>query len=225
MSSPKPIVLAALFTAALCVSCAEDARSPASAPADADDGFDLGDQDAGVSDERDTPDPVEDEAAPPEPVCELGQTRCLDARTAEVCEDEQLGFAAQSCAPEEVCRDGECGEADCVLGQMQCLNQRNFRRCDEVDGFPTLVELECPEGEVCDQDICQPQVCDPDALPTCLDQDTALFCDPPGIALREMDCFQGQICLQNGCQTQLCNPGTAICRGINIEVCNEPPMS
>ncbi len=157
----------------------------------------------------------------PEPLCTAGQTRCADARTVERCDDPLAGFAASPCPDPQICDQGQCIDPDCTLGQATCLNLRTLQTCEDVEGIPTFTEVTCGGDEVCDAAACQARVCDPDALPTCEDLDTALVCEPPGLSVTPQDCFPGQVCVDQGCQTQLCNPGTTICRGDNVEICNE----
>ena len=156
-----------------------------------------------------------------EPQCEADEVRCADTRTLERCNDPFAGFEAEACPEAQFCVEGVCQDAECELGTIQCLGRDTSQACVDVEGIPTIEVQPCDDGFVCTEGGCQEQVCDPDAPPTCLDSDTALFCDPPGIATREQDCFQGQICLNAGCQTQLCNPGVTVCRGEVIERCND----
>lgn len=179
----------------------------------------AGDEDTSEDQEEDVA-PVEDEPTPM-PQCEEGEARCADLNTLERCEDPLAGFVAEPCPEGQLCQGGACQDPACEVGARQCLGLESVQQCEDVEGIPTLTVTDCGDGEVCFESQCLPQVCDPDAPPTCQDENTALFCDPPGVAERPQACFQGQICLNNGCQTQLCNPGTTICRGETIERCNE----
>jgi hypothetical protein len=184
---------------------------------DPDLGVDSGDSGVG----NDVSDGVEDVGAGPTQLCEEGTRRCRDETSAEVCNDETVGFEALACAPDESCQDGECIGAPCVVGERYCLDEQTLAICGLAGETPILVTTPCGEGERCLDDDCQAQICDPDGPPVCEDIRTVRECDPSGFSYTLTQCQQDRLCRNGVCQSFLCNPGNRTCFDGEPHICDE----
>ena len=101
---------------------------------------------------------------PPEPICDAGDTRCVNPRTVETCSEDGAEWTVGPCAVGEVCVADACLPVTCRPGDvLRCASQTEIVICDET-GTGEALSL-CDPTLFCDylngEYLCTDQICDP----------------------------------------------------------------
>jgi hypothetical protein len=196
-----------IFVLALGAGCGAE---PAQSPPTPSPSPDLGPE---VSQEPD----LTDEPDLPAPLCEAGQSRCLDRSSVEVCTDDGDGWLAARCRGDERCDDEAqaCRPVICVAGDvLRCTGDTTYEYCNTT-GTRTIA-APCPNNSPCADGRCASAACVPGQLrcdglrdfTVCLEDGSAYGPSQP--------CPVGQECDANECQ-DLCTLNQKVSSYIGCE--------
>lgn len=141
------------------------------------------------------------------PVCEEGESTCLDIKTREYCENNEL--LTETC--DYYCENGECipePEPECFTSESTCIDEKTLRMC--YNGFWTdmICEYLCKDGICISEDENYECI---SGVGSCKDDTSELTCIGNGWAAHECE---DHVCLGGSCvnKVQTCYEGQTDCR-------------
>ena len=205
--------LVALLGLIGCVGCSDSGGGSGELTVDA--GGDEGVMDSGAATrcgdgvcegEEDSASCPEDCEAPPEPICEPRQARCLSANAYEVCADDGLELRVNACEVGSICVEADpgCSPVVCRPGEAEatCQDEASYRICD---GTGTVLEvIACDPGLFCEDTDGAPRCTDRICLPgqtRCTPGDVVEICAEDGQRWETGSCPQGTACDEGECRT------------------------